>query len=49
MIGLDSRRRVSPDDDYRPLIRRTWPDRDVGPLSITRGSREVGLGKHDTV
>jgi hypothetical protein len=25
MIGLDLRRSVWPDDDYRPLIRFTWP------------------------
>lgn len=31
VIGLDSRRRVWPHDDYRPLISRTWPDMDVGP------------------
>lgn len=49
LIGLDSRHRVSPDDNYRPLIRRTWPDRDVGPPSTTRLGLEVGLGNHDTV
>jgi hypothetical protein len=31
MIGLDLRRRVWPDHDYRPLVRFTWPDMDVGP------------------
>ena len=44
MIGLDLRRRVWSDDDYRQLIRSTWPDTDVGrPLSPQRRTQRQHL------